>query len=87
MKIELTEGVARFRQEVEDFDSDFEERGPMVPGIQAKEASDRVSCIKAFSNCGRVLTVPICRYFSSKIVSMSYGESMRCTRVVKNCLG
>ncbi|XP_072395911.1 dynein axonemal heavy chain 8 [Diabrotica undecimpunctata] len=39
---ELTAGVAKFRVEVEQFDIDFEERGPMIPGLAAREASDRV---------------------------------------------
>ncbi|XP_019756852.1 dynein axonemal heavy chain 8 [Dendroctonus ponderosae] len=39
---ELTAGVANFKEEVEAFDKDFEEKGPMVPGLSAREASDRV---------------------------------------------
>lgn len=39
---ELTEGVRLFKVEVEQFDIDFEERGPMIPGLSAREASDRV---------------------------------------------
>ncbi|CAG9816206.1 unnamed protein product [Phaedon cochleariae] len=39
---ELTNGVSKFKVEVEQFDVDFELRGPMVPGLQAREASDRV---------------------------------------------
>ncbi|XP_045464438.1 dynein axonemal heavy chain 8-like isoform X2 [Harmonia axyridis] len=39
---ELTEGVDNFKIEVEIFDRDFEENGPMVPGLSAREASDRV---------------------------------------------
>nr|CAI5817756.1 unnamed protein product [Callosobruchus analis] len=39
---ELTAGVAKFRDEVEIFDRDFEEKGPMIPGLSAREASDRV---------------------------------------------
>lgn len=41
LKKELTDGVAIFKQEVIDFDLDFELNGPMVEGIPAKEASDR----------------------------------------------
>ncbi|KAJ8938536.1 hypothetical protein NQ318_016906 [Aromia moschata] len=39
---ELTIGVAKFKEDVEKFDIDFEEKGPMVPGLGAREASDRV---------------------------------------------
>lgn len=39
---ELTTGVAMFGQEVEEFDIDFETKGPMIPGLAAREASDRV---------------------------------------------
>lgn len=39
---ELTAGVASFAQQVEEFDKDFDEKGPMVPGLSAREASDRV---------------------------------------------
>ncbi|XP_050311595.1 dynein axonemal heavy chain 8 [Anthonomus grandis grandis] len=39
---ELTNGVATFKEEVEQFDKDFEEKGPMIPGLSAREASDRV---------------------------------------------
>ncbi|XP_044272703.1 dynein axonemal heavy chain 8 [Tribolium madens] len=39
---ELTEGVSNFREEVEAFDRDFELNGPMIPGLSAREASDRV---------------------------------------------
>ncbi|XP_043790719.1 dynein axonemal heavy chain 8 [Apis laboriosa] len=42
LKKELTDGVAIFKQEVIDFDLDFELNGPMVEGIPAKEASDRL---------------------------------------------
>lgn len=41
LQVELTEGVAVFNEEVERFDLDYESKGPMVPGIPAKEASDR----------------------------------------------
>ncbi|CAG9764101.1 unnamed protein product [Ceutorhynchus assimilis] len=39
---ELTDGVSNFKDEVEQFDKDFEEKGPMIPGLGAREASDRV---------------------------------------------
>uniref|UniRef100_A0A1I8M6Y8 AAA+ ATPase domain-containing protein n=1 Tax=Musca domestica TaxID=7370 RepID=A0A1I8M6Y8_MUSDO len=39
---ELTNGIAEFVQEFEQFNIDFEANGPMVDGISAKEASDRV---------------------------------------------
>lgn len=41
LQVELTEGVAKFNEEVSEFDSEYESKGPMVPGIPAKEASDR----------------------------------------------
>lgn len=39
---ELRAGIATFQSEIEEFDHDFELNGPMVEGISAKEASDRV---------------------------------------------
>ncbi|CAK9824517.1 Dynein axonemal heavy chain 8 [Anthophora retusa] len=42
LKKELTDGVALFKQAVIEFDNDFELHGPMVEGIPAKEASDRL---------------------------------------------
>ncbi|KOX80134.1 Dynein heavy chain 8, axonemal [Melipona quadrifasciata] len=42
LKKELTDGVAIFKQDVINFDFDFELNGPMVEGIPAKEASDRL---------------------------------------------
>lgn len=42
LQTELTEGVTKFQEDVNDFDKDFQIRGPMVPGLAAKEASDRV---------------------------------------------
>ncbi|KAG5868053.1 hypothetical protein JTB14_022256 [Gonioctena quinquepunctata] len=39
---ELTNGVAKFGEEVEQFDIDFELKGPMILGLSAREASDRV---------------------------------------------
>ncbi|CAD1473088.1 unnamed protein product [Heterotrigona itama] len=42
LKKELTYGVALFKQDVINFDFDFELNGPMVEGIPAKEASDRL---------------------------------------------
>ncbi|KAJ8919736.1 hypothetical protein NQ315_006264 [Exocentrus adspersus] len=39
---ELTNGVAKFKDDVAIFDQDFEEKGPMVAGLSAREASDRV---------------------------------------------
>ncbi|XP_046400520.1 dynein axonemal heavy chain 8 [Ischnura elegans] len=41
-KQELLNGVAQFKEDVEYFDRDFIENGPMVEGIPAREASDRV---------------------------------------------
>lgn len=39
---ELEAGVAKFKEDLVTYDDDFVKRGPMVPGIPAKEASDRV---------------------------------------------
>ncbi|KOB66798.1 Uncharacterized protein OBRU01_14192 [Operophtera brumata] len=39
---ELTQGVACFCTDVLKFDADYELRGPMAPGLTAREASDRV---------------------------------------------
>ncbi|PSN47670.1 Dynein heavy chain 8 [Blattella germanica] len=47
LKLELLEGVSTFRQEVINFDHDFDLNGPMVPGIPAREASDRVLLFQA----------------------------------------
>lgn len=41
--IELTEGIATFQSEIDTFNADFENRGPMSEGLSAKEASDRVN--------------------------------------------
>ncbi|XP_076295220.1 dynein heavy chain 8, axonemal kl-3 [Lasioglossum baleicum] len=42
LKNELTDGVAAFKEDVLIFDRDFEVNGPMVEGLPAKEASDRL---------------------------------------------
>ncbi|XP_075210479.1 dynein heavy chain 8, axonemal kl-3 [Lycorma delicatula] len=42
MKKELLHAVGQFAKDVETFDTDFEENGPMIEGLEAKEASDRV---------------------------------------------
>ncbi|XP_076759064.1 dynein heavy chain 8, axonemal kl-3 [Xylocopa sonorina] len=47
LKKELTDGVAVFKQDVIVFDLDFELNGPMVEGIPAKEASDRLILFQA----------------------------------------
>ncbi|XP_062548437.1 dynein axonemal heavy chain 8 [Armigeres subalbatus] len=39
---ELAEGVEQFVDEINEFDQEFEVKGPMEEGISAKEASDRV---------------------------------------------
>ncbi|XP_049799902.1 dynein axonemal heavy chain 8-like [Schistocerca nitens] len=44
---ELLEGVRTFDQEVCDFDVDFDANGPMVPGLAAREASDRSRLFQA----------------------------------------
>lgn len=41
MKKELMAGVTEFAKDVLEFDLDFEENGPMVEGLEAREASDR----------------------------------------------
>ncbi|XP_015430178.1 PREDICTED: dynein heavy chain 8, axonemal [Dufourea novaeangliae] len=47
LKKELTDGVAAFKEDVIVFDRDFELHGPMVEGIPAKEASDRLLLFQA----------------------------------------
>ncbi|OAD58895.1 Dynein heavy chain 8, axonemal [Eufriesea mexicana] len=47
LKKELTDGVAIFKQDVINFDHEFEINGPMVEGIPAKEASDRLILFQA----------------------------------------
>lgn len=42
---ELKFGLDNFPQEIDEFNVDFETRGPMVEGIPAKDASDRVSTL------------------------------------------
>lgn len=44
---ELTEGVKGFYQDVVEFDKDFDANGPMIPGLSAREASDRVLLFQA----------------------------------------
>jgi len=41
LRKELTEGVDILKEDVANFDIDFELNGPMVEGIPAKEASER----------------------------------------------
>lgn len=41
LRKELIEGVVILKQNVIDFDINFEHNGPMVEGIPAKEASER----------------------------------------------
>lgn len=40
--LELNTGISTFHAELEAFANDYETKGPMVQGITAKEASDRV---------------------------------------------
>ncbi|XP_026831330.1 dynein heavy chain 8, axonemal [Ooceraea biroi] len=47
LKKELTDGVAVLRTDVAEFDIDFELSGPMVEGIPAKEASERLILFQA----------------------------------------
>ncbi|KAB0798200.1 hypothetical protein PPYR_09193 [Photinus pyralis] len=44
---ELLAGVEVFVKDVEAFDNDYELNGPMIPGLQAREASDRVLLFQA----------------------------------------
>ncbi|KRT82784.1 hypothetical protein AMK59_4319, partial [Oryctes borbonicus] len=44
---ELTNGVKGFYQDVLEFDKDFDQNGPMIPGLSAREASDRVLLFQA----------------------------------------
>nr|CAD7399062.1 unnamed protein product [Timema poppensis] len=46
-RLELVGGVDHFAADVDKFNKDFEESGPMVPGIPAREASDRVLLFQA----------------------------------------
>ncbi|CAG2056143.1 unnamed protein product, partial [Timema podura] len=46
-RLELVGGVDNFAADVDKFNKDFEESGPMVPGIPAREASDRVLLFQA----------------------------------------
>jgi dynein heavy chain len=46
-KEELLKGLQGLSQDVESFNHDFEINGPMVPGIPAREASDRVLLFQA----------------------------------------
>ncbi|KAK0165144.1 hypothetical protein PV328_003692, partial [Microctonus aethiopoides] len=47
LKQELINGVVVFKKAVDDFDLDFEYHGPMVEGIPAKEASERLILAQA----------------------------------------
>lgn len=40
---QLNDGKGAFQKEMDKFESDFAKAGPMVKGISAKEASNRVS--------------------------------------------
>ena len=41
LRRELINGVENLKKDIADFDIDFEENGPMVEGLPAKEASER----------------------------------------------
>ncbi|KAG7190763.1 hypothetical protein KM043_006835 [Ampulex compressa] len=47
LKMELTHGVEIFKNDVIKFDMDFELHGPMVEGVPAKEASERLLLFQA----------------------------------------
>lgn len=70
---ELQNGVIKFKNDVAQFDDDFVKKGPMVEGIPAKEASDRVLLFDArvqelsrqfelFSNGEKLFGLPINDY-------------------------
>lgn len=40
-KLQLVKAITKFTDEVVVFDHDFELNGPMIPGLGAREASDR----------------------------------------------
>lgn len=40
-KQQMIKEIEKFRQDIVIFDNDFEVGGPMVPGLAAREASDR----------------------------------------------
>ncbi|EEB13574.1 ciliary dynein heavy chain, putative [Pediculus humanus corporis] len=42
-KVELIKEIKKFKMDLENFDRDFEVGGPLVPGLAAREASDRVT--------------------------------------------
>ncbi|OXU30794.1 hypothetical protein TSAR_013179 [Trichomalopsis sarcophagae] len=48
LKDELIGGVMALKNEVEKFDKDFDIKGPMIEGIPAKEASERVLLFQAW---------------------------------------
>lgn len=47
--VELTEGIEDLKAEIEVFNEEFETKGPMIDGLPAKVASDRVSPFFNFS--------------------------------------
>ncbi|KAJ8670776.1 hypothetical protein QAD02_002035, partial [Eretmocerus hayati] len=48
LKNELTSGIAALKEEVKKFDSDFDTRGPLIVGIPAREAAERVLLFEAW---------------------------------------
>lgn len=52
---ELTSGISLFHSELATFNSDYETKGPMIQGITAKEASDRVTIFVIY---GSILLCP-----------------------------
>lgn len=71
--LELTTGIADFKNHIDEFNEDFEQRGPMVPGISAKEASDRAfmfqnrfedhwRCFEMYSTGEKLFGLPVTDY-------------------------
>ncbi|XP_055386175.1 dynein axonemal heavy chain 8 [Condylostylus longicornis] len=47
LQVELETGIATFAAELNQFNEDYENKGPMIPGLTAKEASDRTFSFQA----------------------------------------
>lgn len=83
---ELKIGLSEFPQEIEEFNIDFETKGPMIEGLPAKEASDRVrKRNELFAFIIPNIIFIFFRHFFSKHVLMIYGESMKCSKVGSEC--
>lgn len=82
---ELHSGIGDFKDAIDQFNDDFEKAGPMVEGITAKEASDRVTFIFLYSSTGSNL-IFIHRHLCFKICSKNIGVNLTCTQRVKSSL-